>query len=151
MTCWQRGASEIEQQLASGDLQKVTGSQTNGARLLEKAERTVQTAAGIVATDSASAYVLAYDAARHACTALLSQQGLRPTSRGGHYAVDLAVRSQFGTGFRAFGTMRRRRNELEYPRMAEEEADEAEAQGAVDDARALIAAAAQLLPKLSFF
>jgi hypothetical protein len=35
-----------------------------------------------------SAFVLAYDAARQACTAPLAQQGLRPTTSGGHYAVE---------------------------------------------------------------
>jgi hypothetical protein len=40
---------------------------------------------------------------------------LRATSKGGHYAVDLALRAQFGAGFRSFSALRRRRNELEYP------------------------------------
>lgn len=64
-------------------------------------------------TDPDSAYTLAYDAARFACTALLTHQGLRPTTTGGHDAVDVAVREQFGG-------MRRQRNELEYPAFATE-------------------------------
>jgi phage tail tape-measure protein len=37
--------------------------------------------------------VLAYDAARQACVALLAQQGLRPTTAGGHYAVEEIIRA----------------------------------------------------------
>jgi hypothetical protein len=86
-----------------------------GQPFLDKARRVLTTATGLVATDPESAYVLAYDAARHAATALLAHQGLRTTSKGGHYAVDLALRAQFGAGFRSFSALRRRRNELEYP------------------------------------
>ena len=90
--------------------------------MLDKAQRTLDTARTIAAADPNSAYTLAYEAARHAGTALLAQQGLRPTSRGGHYALERALRGQFGQGFRAFGTMRRRRNELEYPDLPDESA-----------------------------
>lgn len=114
MSRWQPGEAEIERLVAADHLQRVTGSQMNGEQLLLKVERTIETAGSIV-TDSESAYVLAYDATRYACTVLLAQQGLRPTSTGGHYAVERAVRAQFGAGFRGFGALRRRRNELEYP------------------------------------
>ena len=98
-----------------------------------------------------SAYVLAYDAARFACIGLLAQQGIRATTDCGHYAVERAVRAQFGDGFRPFTDLRRRRNELEYPRFPEDTATPEEAQQAVEVARNLIAAADQLLGQLSFF
>lgn len=151
MTRWSQGQTELEQQLANSELQKVTGGQADGTPLLEKALRTVDTASEIVETDPDSAFVLAYDAARHAGTALLAQQGLRPTSKGGHYAVERALRAQFGDGFRPFGALRRRRNELEYPNMPDEKADQAEAQQAIHDTRSLIVAAETLLPSLSLF
>ncbi len=47
--------------------------------------------------------------------------------------------------------MRRRRNELEYPNIPNEEASQTEAQRAIDDARNLINAAEQILPGLSLF
>ena len=43
-----------------------------------------------------SSVVLAYDAARQACVALLAQQGLRPTTAGGHYAVRSRAGSRGG-------------------------------------------------------
>jgi hypothetical protein len=141
----------MERLIADKHLELVTGAEANGIPLLEKAHRTVATAAEIGTGDPYSSYVLAYDAARAASTALLAQQGLRPTTKGGHYAVEHAVRSQFGPGFRPFGTLRRRRNELEYPHLAEDNASTDEAAEAVQSAERLIAAADQLLPRLSFF
>ena len=95
--------------------------------------------------------MLAYDAARFACVALLAQQGMRATTSGGHYAVERAVRAQFGPGFRQFGDLRRRRNELEYPRLPADTATEDETTQAVEAARQLITAAKELLDQLSFF
>jgi predicted nucleotidyltransferase len=85
------------------------------------------------------------------CTALLVHQGLRPTTKGGHYVVERAVRAQFGDAFKPFGALRRRRNELEYPVFADAliAADEVEA--AVTAAAALTEAAARLLPELGAF
>ena len=79
---------------------------------MEKAVVTLETARSAIDRDPHSAFVLAYDASRHALTALLAHQGVRPTTRGGHYAVEQAVRAQFGLGFRQFGALRRRRNWL---------------------------------------
>jgi hypothetical protein len=110
-----RGEAQIEQLIANKQLQQVIGGQANGAHLLQKASRTLATAGEVADQDPDSAYVLAYDAARYAGTAILAHQGLRPTTSGGHHAVEEALRAQFGDGFRPFGAMRRRRNELEYP------------------------------------
>ncbi|MBA3741531.1 hypothetical protein [Sporichthya sp.] len=151
MTRWARGETEIAELVKTGRLQQVTGGQADGTALLDKARRVADSAAALVDSDPDSAYVLAYDAARHAGTALLTHQGLRPTSKGGHYALDLSLRAQFGTGFRAFSTLRRRRNELEYPSMPSDAATTAEAEAAVQDARAVIDSASQLLPGLAIW
>jgi hypothetical protein len=148
---WQPGVADIERLLDQGQLQRVTGGQMNGEQLLQKASRTLETASSIVEPDPDSAYVLAYDATRYACTALLAHQGLRPTSSGGHYAVEQAVRAQFGAGFRSFGVLRRRRNELEYPTVIDERASCAEALDAVESAQRIIVAATKLLDSLRVF
>jgi hypothetical protein len=148
---WTRGETEIERLLSRRELQRVTGASADGRPLLDHAKSTAATAATLTGTDAYSAYILAYDAARFACTALLAQQGLRPTTDGGHTAVADAVRAQFGPGFRPFATMRRRRNELEYPNVPGETATTAEAQQAVSDATAIITAAGQLLDQLPLF
>jgi hypothetical protein len=95
--------------------------------------------------------VLAYDAARQALTGLFAQQGLRPTTKGGHYAVEQAVRAQFGPGFRQFGALRRRRNELEYPDRPGDDATIGEASESIEHAQAIITAAEGLLDQLGLF
>ena len=72
-----------------------------------------------------SLLVTGFGEARQACVALLAQQGLRPTSAGGHYAIEEVIRAQFGSSLRAFGGLRRRRNELEYPPYPTEQASPA--------------------------
>jgi uncharacterized protein (UPF0332 family) len=151
MPRWQRGEAEIEQLIRHRELEYVTGSAADGTALLERARKTIGTAESLIQADAYSAYVLAYDAARFACNALLAQQGMRATTDGGHYAVERAVRAQFGEGFRPFADLRRRRNELEYPRMPADTATADEALQAVESAQLLIAATGSLLEQLSFF
>jgi hypothetical protein len=151
MARWQRGAAEVEEMVSRRELVLVTGSEANGTALLAQARSTATSAAGLVDTDTHSAYVLAYDAARFACNALLAQQGLRATTSGGHYVVERAVRAQFGEGFRTFGDLRRRRNELEYPRLPGDVPTADEAKQAVEGAKRLIEGADRLISELAFF
>lgn len=151
MARWQLGQAEVGALLVAGDLQKLTGEAASGERLLAKASTTLATARSAIETDPDSAFVLAYDAARQALTALLAHQGLRPTTKGGHYAVEQAARAQFGQGFRQFGALRRRRNELEYPERPGDDADVDEATEAVEKAHAIVTAASGLLDQLGLF
>jgi hypothetical protein len=151
MSRWPRGEAEIEELIANRQLQQVIGGPANGAHLLQKASRTLESAEDIADRDPDSAYVLAYDAARYAGTAILAHQGLRPTTSGGHYAVEVALRAQFGDGFRSFGALRRRRNELEYPSVPGETTTHDEIRKAIQDAEGLLLAAQQLSPTLSIF
>jgi hypothetical protein len=84
MSSWSRGEAEVEELLRRRELERITGTAADGSHLLARAGRTATTAAGLAGADSYSGYVLAYDAARFACVALLAQQGLRATSSGGH-------------------------------------------------------------------
>jgi HEPN domain-containing protein len=151
MSSWQRGKASVGQLLANGALEMVTGAAANGLPWLAKARRTLATAASAADTDADSAFTLAYDAARFACTALLTQQGLRPTTRGGHYAVEVAVREQFGGKFNHFGALRRQRNDIEYPRIVSAQLTNADAESAVGLAQQLTEAAQELLPNLRLF
>lgn len=151
MIRWTRGEAEIEQMLKTGELQRVTGAAAAGAPWLAKATTTIRTAEAIISSDPNSCYTLAYDAARFACVGLLAQQGLRPTSTGGHYAVQLAVIRQFGTSFDPYAVMRRRRNELEYPEFPDEAVEPGEAARAISDAVSIIDAAGKLMDNLGLF
>ncbi|OUC91363.1 HEPN domain-containing protein [Streptosporangium minutum] len=151
MTRWTRGEADIERMLASGELQRVRGEAADGTGWMEKATTTLASAEELKTGDPNSAYTLAYDAARFACAGLLAQQGLRATVSGGHYAVQQTVIRQFGSTFEPYGTMRRRRNELEYPEFPDEVVETVEADRAIAAARSLIDAADKLLSHLSLF
>jgi hypothetical protein len=151
MTGWTPGAPVIERLLAERRLERVLGAHADGSPWLDRARHTMAAARAIEHANPDSAFVLAYDAARQACTALLAQQGLRPTTSGGHYAVEESVRAQFGTIMRPYGALRRRRNELEYPLDPADRASAAETADAIQAAADLIDAAAKILPNLSLF
>lgn len=150
MTRWQKGEAAIERLLEDGELQALTGAEPDGRQWITKARHTLTSARTIAAADPDSAYVLAYDAARFACVALLAHQGLRPTTVGGHYAVDIAVREQFGGPFEQFGGLRRQRNVLEYKFVTDTVTSD-DAHGAAGIAARLIDAAEQMLPHLGLF
>lgn len=151
MTRWAKGESAIDELLAADQLQSVRGAQANGSPLLDRARNAINSAASIGGQDPDSAFTLAYDAARFACTALLAQQGLRPTVKGGHLVVERVVRAQFGDTFRRFRDLRIRRHEIEYPDHPDERVDEREALQAIADAHELIDAASRLFEHVGLF
>ena len=151
MSRWRVGEADVENLLVERAPQPVTGSAANGAPGLTRARQTLASAQVLLSTDPSNTLILAYDAARQACTALLAQQGLRPTTTGGHVAVERAVRAQFGTPFTPYGGLRRRRNEIEYPSHPDEAIDTNEATQALAAAEAILDAAAKLLPHLDLF
>jgi uncharacterized protein (UPF0332 family) len=116
---WQPGRDRIEELLDAGELDRVTPNDDLAQALIRDAGRHLHTAAaGVAAGDLSGAYQLAYDALRKSGAALLVVQGLRATSRGGHVAIQDAVVAQFGASVRAvkaFGRIRRARNQFEYP------------------------------------
>jgi len=151
MRRWRLGEAEIETLLAAGELQALVGEAAQGEPWLTKAVRTLQTATSVSSTDPSSAYVLGYDAARQACVGLLAQQGLRPTTKGGHYAVERAVTAQFKDGLGTFGALRRRRNQIEYPTTVIDDIDAEEIAEALDTIATMLDKAATLLPNLGLF
>jgi hypothetical protein len=75
----------------------------------------------------------------------MAQQEPRPTTADGRYAVEEVVRAQFGVVLRAFGGLRRKRNELEYPVCPTEQASAAEAAETLKTAAEIIDAASELV------
>lgn len=148
---WQSGTQELIAALRAGELQQVTGGQAAGDGWIAQARRKYETARLISDADPETAYVTAYDAARFAVVGVLAQQGLRATQKGGHLAVEQAVRAQFGPSFVTFSTLRRRRAELENPSYPGEKVDEGELLDALRTVEQIIDGAAQLLPHLSIF
>jgi hypothetical protein len=115
---WNQGRDQIEELIAAKEIERITPDRDAADRLLAEARSHLASAAVIAEDDPAGAYSLVYDAARKALAAVLENEGLRATSRGGHIAVYNAVRAQLdpplGTTVQPFDRMRRRRNAVEY-------------------------------------
>jgi hypothetical protein len=105
--------------IARGELERVPASREHAELLLAQARQHLDSAQTIAEPDPAGAYQLLYDAARKALAAVLENEGLRATSRGGHIVVREAVSAQLdpplGGILRPFDRLRRRRNQAEYP------------------------------------
>ncbi len=147
---WKRGRPEVERLIETNELERVTPDAVLARSMVAEAARHVESAARIVAKDPVGAYQLAYDALRKAAAALLAEQGLRSTSRGGHTAIRDAVTAQFGgpkgtPAFRAFDRLRRTRNRLEYPSNTGPSADLDDAEDAIHEADGAIRFADELL------
>jgi hypothetical protein len=108
--------------ISRGELERVPASRDHADLLLSQARQHLASADAIADSDPAGAYQLLYDAARKALAAVLENQGVRATSRGGHIAVRDAVSAQLdppmGGVLRPFDRLRRRRNQVEYPSSA---------------------------------
>jgi len=119
---WQQGRETIDVMLTRSELERVPASRDHANLLLSQARQHLASADAIAGSDPAGAYQLLYDAARKALAAVLENQGLRATSRGGHIAVRDAISAQLdpplGGVLRPFDRLRRRRNQVEYPASA---------------------------------
>jgi hypothetical protein len=100
---WQQGRERLDGMLARGELERVPASRAHADLLLSQAHQHLDSAEAIAGSDAA----------------VLENQGLRATSRGGHIAVLDSVSAQLdpplGPILRPFDRLRRRRNQAEYP------------------------------------
>lgn len=152
MSGWTAGHAQIAALVERRHLEQVSGDAANGTYLLQQARQRLAGARAARSADHIGAFELAYDATRQALTALLVQQGLRPTTAGGHIAVTEAAEAQFGASFRAFNRMRRIRNQLEYPRSSTDlDLPAADTDQALVDAERITDAAEKLLPELGMW
>lgn len=135
----------IEDLIATGKLNRLRGADTGVKGLMARARQQLRSSRALLQDDPATAYVVAYDAAKHAAMALLAEQNLRPTAEGGHVALEKALTAQFKGVFDRFGRLRRRRNELDYPTGPEDFADTTEADQALDAAAAIVEDAGRIL------
>jgi hypothetical protein len=152
---WQQGRELVDGMIARAELERVPASRDHADLLLSQARRHLASADAIAADDPAGAYQLLYDAARKALAAVLENQGLRATSRGGHIAVRDAVSAQLdpplGAVLRPFDRMRRRRNQLEYPSAASPAVNSDEALRDLPKVGEILAVAAKVLDQMSPF
>jgi hypothetical protein len=116
---WNQGRTEIDKLIADGGLQRVPPNREHADQLLVQSRKDLASAELLLDSNPKRAYESLYDAARIALTAVLENEGLRPTSRGGHITPYSAVIAQLdppmGAILRPFDRMRRTRNRSEYP------------------------------------
>lgn len=152
---WEQGRPAIERMLADGELQRIPASREQADRLIAQAEVHVASALQVCDADPPGGYALAYDGARKALTAVLENEGLRPTTRGGHLAVSEAVRAQLdppmGRILRQFNRMRTRRHDAEYPPTDSPEIASTDVREDQKTAKDLIDLATRLLDEMSPF
>jgi hypothetical protein len=103
---WNQGRATIGKLIADGELQRVPPSREHADQLITQARKDLSSAELRRDINPKRAYESLYDAARMALTAVLENQGLRATSRGGHIAPYSAVTAQLdppmGTVLRPF-------------------------------------------------
>lgn len=152
---WDQGRAEVDALIQDGEIERIHPDRDAADVLLQQARSHLESAAVVASSDAAGAYSLLYDAARKALAAVLENQGLRATSRGGHLAVYRAVRAQLdpplGRVLQPFDRMRRRRNTLEYGAKTNNPVTVDEIDEDSVKARAIVDTAAQTLDNMSPF
>jgi HEPN domain-containing protein len=151
---WAKGADVIEDLLARGHLEPVPADPAEAAYLLDRARRHLETARREAQEDPEIAYDALYAAARKALTAVLRQQGLRPTRQGGHEAVIQAAEAQLvppaGPVLRPYRRLRSRRGQGDYL-VSDGAVHREDVEADLPAARAIVDAAAEVVPHLPVY
>lgn len=151
MATWKKGADRVREQLATGQLQRVTGGQAQGKGWLIDANKKLSTAEAITDADPESSFILVAESAHCMGLGVLAHQGLRPTVRGGHLAIQHTLEAQFDPAFSAYDWIRRRRHETKYPAFPGEQVSQTELTQAINDVAQMISGAEKLLDQLGIF
>jgi len=152
MMRWDKGRADIERMISAGDIQRVPASRDHADLLIGQADQALASAADIADRDPRLAYCAVYDASRLALTAILENQGLRPTTRGGHVAVYEAVQAQLDRPeLRPFNEMRRTRHLIEYPATNVVLPDARDIHDAIPLAEAIIGIAEAVMDQMDVF
>ncbi len=151
---WNKGQDTLEDLLSKAHLEQVVANPDEAAYLLARARHHLGTAAREASTDPEIAYDALYAAARKALTAVLRQQGLRPTRTGGHEVVIQVAEAQLvpplGPVLRPYRRMRRIRGQGDY--MASEGAITADdVRADLPAATAIVAAAEKVVPQMPVY
>ncbi len=110
----------IDDLVRDGSFEAVAADSATAQRILDEARRHVAAARQIATLDPSGAYVLCYDAARKAVSAVLLAGGYRAMSVPGAHAATARAAFSFGASeaeqnrLRQLDQMRRHRNRSEY-------------------------------------
>ena len=109
---------KYDELLASGRIRKERISRREVERALERAQRDLETARKVTATDRDWGFAIAYNAVLQACRAYMFAQGYRPASAQGHKNTFAFMRVAMGKSHEKtisyFDRMRNKRNQAVY-------------------------------------
>ncbi|WP_020673076.1 helix-turn-helix transcriptional regulator [Amycolatopsis nigrescens] len=145
------GQEEIKRLLRTGQLEMAGGPSANGRPFLRLAADHIDSAEPLTETSPKSAFVLLTRAAQLIGSALLAQQGLRPSAGAAEHIVGTAVTAQFGHQFSQIELLRQRSRELDTPTSSDSHAMPVEATTYLGTARSLLATATEQIDKVSLF
>ena len=149
---WPVGEPEVQNLIDEGELQQVAPSEEHAEFLLDQADTHLASAAKLVDDDPSGALAMLYDAARKAMTAALARQGLRPTNKNGHRAVQEGIEAQLGPNarkvVRTFRALRLRRHDSEYPGVETPTITTEEVTLALEDSRDIVSAMRKFVPNV---
>lgn len=152
---WEQGRTTIDQLIRDGHLERVQPSDDHVAGLMTAARAHLSSARTLQTTDPAGAYGLLYDAARKALAAILANQGLRATSRGGHLVLHEAASAQLvpplSSIVRPFNRMRARRNDVEYPDPDDPTVTTEDVIADISKAKDIVDMAEKAIPRMDLF
>lgn len=150
---WSEGREVVIRLIHERRLRQVTPSRDLAERMLERAALNAASAESLADTNPGAGLAVGYDGLRWALTALLENQGLRPTSaEGGHAAVGEAIRAQTGGRLgKDFDAFRRLRHQHSYPDLDSSEVTADDVHDVVAATRHEIAATARLLDLFPVF
>ena len=116
---WQQGRAGVDDLITRGHIERVQADRDLADLMLQESVRHLASSRLTADTDPTGSFAMAYDSCRKALAAVLENQGLRATTKGGHKAVEEAVRAQLVPPKKAeldgFGWMRVLRNNTQYP------------------------------------
>ena len=123
---------------------------------MKQARLDLSSARILIDTNPVGAFMLTYDAARKALTAILANQGLRPMgSEGGHAVLLDVVLAQLdpplGDDLREFDWMRRLRNDSAYPSPDRKVASATDVEDALPAAERIIEIAATVIEQMPVY
>jgi transcriptional regulator with XRE-family HTH domain/DNA-binding transcriptional ArsR family regulator len=145
------GQDVIRQLMRTGQLEMASGPAASSDPFLQLAGKHIAAAEHLTEVSPDSAFVLLSQAGRLIGSALLAQQGLRPSAPAPDHVIGTAVVAQFGHQFSQIELLRQRSRELDTPSSRDSHVIPAEAKTYLGTVRSLLAAAAEIMPKLGLF
>ncbi|KAA9164955.1 hypothetical protein FPZ12_006790 [Amycolatopsis acidicola] len=145
------GHEVVRRLMRTGQLELVSGPASASQPFLQLASKHAAAAEHLTDASPDSAFVLLAQAAQLIGSGLLAQQGLRASAAAPDHVVGTAVAAQFGHQFAQVEMLRRRARELDAPTSRDSHVVPAEAKTYLGTVRSLLAAAAEVMPKLGLF